>query len=81
MVGLSDMASDADGVAPPRGTFPFQLIFKAFVSFKCERFQELATSQVCDFKIHEAVNLQEGAISRMSELKLCEFKFHKAVIL
>jgi len=35
MVGLSDMASDADDVAPARGSFPFQLNFKAAVSSEC----------------------------------------------
>lgn len=35
MVGLSDMASEADGVAPAPGAFPFQLIFKAAVSSPC----------------------------------------------
>jgi hypothetical protein len=36
MVGLSDVASEADGVAPAPGTFPFQLIFKAAVSSQCD---------------------------------------------
>lgn len=35
MVGLSDMASDADGVAPQPGTFPFELKFKPSVSSPC----------------------------------------------
>jgi len=35
MVGLSDMASEADGVAPAPGTFPFQLVFKPVVSSPC----------------------------------------------
>lgn len=35
MVGLSDMASNADGVAPARGSFPFQLKFKPAVSSEC----------------------------------------------
>jgi len=35
-IGLSDMASDADGVAPARGSFPFQLNFKPAVSSECD---------------------------------------------
>jgi hypothetical protein len=35
MVGVSDMASDADGKPAPRGSFPFQLIFKPAVNTEC----------------------------------------------
>jgi len=35
MVGLSDVASDADGVAPAPGSFPFELMFKPAVSSQC----------------------------------------------
>jgi len=35
-VGLSDVASDADGVAPARGSFPYELKFKAAVSSECD---------------------------------------------
>lgn len=34
-IGLSDMASQADGVAPARGSFPYKLNFKAAVSSPC----------------------------------------------